>query len=64
MFLTPSKYISPLTFAKEYSIDNKNWQPLPEHISVTGSKYAFICRNLSKIDTEIDLNSYVVGVGD
>jgi len=52
------------TFANEYSKDKKNWQPLPENISVTGSKYAFICRNLSKIDTEIDLNSYVVAVGD
>lgn len=64
MSFTPSKYISTPNFAKEYSTDKKDWRPLPEKVSIKGSKYAIVCKNLKKVNVEIDLNSYMVGVGN
>ncbi len=44
----------------EYYSKNKedDWQLIPQGISVIGSDYALVCRNLKKVNTTIDLSLY------
>ncbi len=56
-------YSSNSHIAQYYSIDNKNWKPIPKGILVTGSKYALVCKNLRKVETFIDLGMYKVANG-
>jgi hypothetical protein len=63
MFPTKSKFLhGQRAFAKEYSIDNVTWRPLPKGIR-TGSPYALVVRNLRSSKARIDLSLYVVGYG-
>jgi hypothetical protein len=49
--------------AKEYSIDGINWDPIPEGIIVTGSKYALVLDEIHPADLELDMNQFSVGIG-
>ena len=49
--------------ANEYSDDGISWQALPEGISVTGSRYAFILDEIERSELEINVENYTVGVG-
>lgn len=63
MSFTPSKYISQPKLAQEYSLNRKIWHPIPSGVSIRGSRYAIICKNLEKFDTLINLNMYNVAIG-
>lgn len=64
MSLTSSKYVSRYTgWAREFSVDGKEWFLLPDNVKVKGSKYAIVCRDLRKEDVWIDLNMYRVACG-
>jgi hypothetical protein len=60
---TPSKHLFQTKQVKEYSIDKKEWYPLPSGISTKGSKYALVCKNLQELNALINLNMYKVAVG-
>jgi hypothetical protein len=49
--------------AKEYSDDGATWHPLPDGISVIGSRYALVLDEIQPRDVEIGIEQYVVGVG-
>jgi len=62
--LTSSKYISQAKVAREYSINKKEWYPLPAGVLIKGGcQYALICKNLRKVSMPIDLNMYRVATG-
>jgi hypothetical protein len=63
MSVTQSRFAGPAKCAKEYSTDGKSWLPLPAGVTVKGSKYAVICKNLEPIQKQIDLSMYGVSVG-
>lgn len=49
--------------AQEFSVDGVIWQPIPEGVEVTGSKYALVLDEVSPGDLEMPYKDYVVGVG-
>lgn len=49
--------------SKQYSTDGIHWINIPWGISVYGSKYALICKELMPCDFDLDLSSYIVGIG-
>lgn len=49
--------------ATEFSNDGVNWQPIPEGIEVTGSRYALVLSEIIPGDLEIDPDDYEVGIG-
>jgi hypothetical protein len=49
--------------AREYSDDGATWHPLPEGISVIGSRYALVLDKIEPTNIEINLEQYVVGIG-
>lgn len=49
--------------AREYSNDGATWHPLPDGISVIGSRYALVLDNIEPTNIEINLEKYVVGIG-
>jgi hypothetical protein len=49
--------------AKEYSIDGRNWIPIPPEHNVIGSKYALILDEIQEGDLDLNLNEYEVGIG-
>ncbi|GGA90127.1 hypothetical protein [Puia dinghuensis] len=49
--------------AKEYSTDGVNWEPIPDGIVVTGSKYALVLDEIHPSDLEVDMNQFSVGIG-
>ena len=66
MIETSSKFDSWRKPALEYSIDNRHieWQPIPKGISVTGSEFAIVCKNLQRVsELHLDLSIYNVGIG-
>jgi hypothetical protein len=50
--------------AREYSVDNVNWEPIPKGIIVTGSKYALVLDEITPTTLTVDPRRYVVGIGD
>lgn len=64
MSITKSKFEGKSIESYCYSINNKDWLPLPDHILVTSSKYALVCKNLKEVDFDINLNDYEVGIGN
>lgn len=52
------------TRAEQWSADERDWRPLPRGIQVTGSKYALVLDELVACEEAIDLNHYVVGIGE
>ena len=49
--------------AKDYSTDGVNWEPIPDGIIVTGSKYALVLDEIHPSDLEVDMNQFSVGIG-
>ena len=49
--------------AREYSDDGVTWYPLPDGISVLGSKYALVLDTIQPRAVDIGIEQYVVGVG-
>lgn len=49
--------------AKEFSADGRSYQPVPNGITVLGSRYALVLKNLEAIDLDIPLSDTTVGVG-
>jgi len=49
--------------AKEYSEDGVNWNPIPDGIVVTGSRYALVLDEIMPADLMIPLNDYAVAIG-
>ncbi len=63
MIATPSRFEGNPTRAEEFSVDNVTWKPLPSCALVTGSKYALVCQHLEKVNLQIDLGWYSIGIG-
>lgn len=63
MASTHSKFNVEPTAAKEFSEDGLVWQPLPHEVKVIASRHALIMRDLKLCQIELDLNSYVVAIG-
>lgn len=63
MVVTTSRFEVEPTVAESFSEDGVVWQPMPTGIKVTGSRYAFVLRDLRPCDVELDLSGYVVGLG-
>jgi hypothetical protein len=49
--------------ATEYSPDGVNWLPMPEGISVLGSRFALVLDEIKPHDLELRLEEFEVGVG-
>lgn len=49
--------------AQEYSEDGLNWKPVPEGISVTGSRYALVLDEITPESFFVDTSSTIVGIG-
>lgn len=49
--------------ATEFSRDGIAWEPLPEGVSVLGSRYAFVLDEIRPGDLDLNLTEYEVGVG-
>ena len=66
LFMEPmdSKANPAIEPAREYSDDGVTWQPLPDGISVLGSKYALILDKIQPCEVEIGIEQYVVGIGN
>jgi hypothetical protein len=50
--------------ATEYSKDGIEWEPIPNDIFVTGSRYALILDEIKPGDLTVTLNNYQVAVGN
>ncbi len=50
-------------YATEFSRDGENWEPIPEGIRVTGSRYALVLDEIVEGDLDVDLTDYRVGIG-
>lgn len=49
--------------AEEFSIDGINWNPIPDGITVTGSRYAMILGEINPGELIINPSDYEVGIG-
>ena len=49
--------------AKEYSADGITWEPIPEGIEVTGSRYAIVLDEIKPGNLDLDLSGFEVGIG-
>ena len=49
--------------ATEFSMDGVNWQPIPDGISVTGSRYAMVLSEIRHEAVEVALNHFEAGIG-
>jgi hypothetical protein len=49
--------------ATEFSADSVNWEPIPEGISVIGSRYALVLDEIRPGELEIPFEQFEVGIG-
>ena len=49
--------------AKEYSVDGITWDPIPDGIEVTGSRYAIVLDEIKPGNLDLDLAGFEVGIG-
>lgn len=49
--------------AKEFSIDGIEWEPLPQGVVVTGSRYAVVLDEIRPGQLDLDLGGFEVGIG-
>ena len=49
--------------ANEYSVDGIEWKPLPDGVSVTGSRYAVVLDEIKPGQLDLDLSRFEVGIG-
>jgi len=52
------------TPATEFSKDGLTWEPIPEDIKVTGSRYALVLEELVPGDLDLNLGELGVGIGN
>ena len=58
-----SNYFAEPLSAAEFSVDGRNWQPIPDTIDVRGSRYALMIKDLHEANFELPLNATRVPVG-
>ncbi len=58
-----SRAVPEVAEAREFSVDGIRWEPLPQGVSVIGSRYALVLDEIVPGDLDLDLEDYVVGVG-
>ena len=58
-----SRHFADPKLAEEYSDDGVVWKPIPEGITVKGSRYALVLNSFEEADIDLDLASVHVGVG-
>ena len=65
LFMEPmdSKANPAIEPAQEYSADGVSWEPIPDGISVLGSRYALILGEIQPREVEIGIEQYEVGIG-
>jgi hypothetical protein len=63
MARTNSKMLNTPAKSQEYSYNRRDWNSIPKGISVTGSKYAIVCKKLQRCNFELDLSQYCVPIG-
>lgn len=57
---TGSPFKNSSDLAEEFSIDKKNWQPLPKNAEIKGSTKAFVCKTFEQVkNLEINLSDYI-----
>lgn len=49
--------------AQEYSVDGVHWEPIPDGIEVTGSRYAVVLDEIKPGHLDLDLSKFEVGIG-
>ncbi|MGN6505270.1 MAG: hypothetical protein ACTHM6_06865, partial [Tepidisphaeraceae bacterium] len=49
--------------ATEYSVDGKDWKPIPDGIHVTGSSYSLVLDSIEEADLDLPLHEHEVGIG-
>lgn len=49
--------------AKEYSADGITWEPIPDGVEVTGSRYAILLDEIKPGSLDLDLAGFEVGIG-
>jgi hypothetical protein len=49
--------------AREFSRDGINWEPLPNGVHVTGSRYAFVLDEIKPGELDLDLGEFEIGIG-
>ena len=60
---TPSDFESDLPKSSEFSADGFHWNTLPKDVLLVGSKYAFVGKDLKRVDYELDISQYRVMLG-
>lgn len=64
MSLTESKLNNPAHKSSLFSVNGTDWKSIDDHISVLGSKFALCITNLTVCNFDIELEEYLVGVGN
>ncbi|KPL53237.1 hypothetical protein ABB55_14290 [Prosthecomicrobium hirschii] len=59
-----SKHFAEPTLATEYSIDGIHWRPVPHGVSVKGSRYALVLKNLRHAELMLPLAQTAVAIGN
>lgn len=60
---TPSKFENSAKRANYFSIDKIHYEKITKGINVLGSKHALVFKDLQKVDMEINLCDYEIGIG-
>lgn len=60
MSCTASHTDPQIRLAVEFSLDRRAWEPIPQGICVTGSRYAITLDALSPVQVELGLGQYEV----
>ena len=58
-----SKTDPPILLATQFSVDRREWEPLPSGIVVTGSRYAIVLDEIKPVQLDLDLGQFEVGIG-
>ena len=59
-----SKHFAEQIRADEYSVDGRNWQPIPKKINVLGSRFALVVKSLRKEKFDLPLARTRVAIGN
>ncbi len=60
---TPSKFLNDAKRADYFSKDKITYEKIPKDIHVLGSKYALVFKDLKKVNMDINLYDYKIGIG-
>lgn len=59
-----SRHFAERVRAEEWSVDGTEWNTIPPEISVVGSRYALVIKNLRSEEFDISLQNTRVAIGD